>query len=92
MTNGGKHRAAAEITVTQPAVPEEDEKDTAQTESNNDSNYDNNDQGTKTEDTRGNALPETATANYQFLLWGTLILVSGGILLVIYKRKSTINE
>ncbi|QGQ48441.1 hypothetical protein E6W99_21885 [Metabacillus sediminilitoris] len=37
-------------------------------------------------------MPETATANYQFLLWGKVILLSGGILLVIYKRKSTINE
>lgn len=35
----------------------------------------------------GNNLPNTATSNYSFLLYGGLILVSGGILYFIAKRK-----
>ncbi|MFP7472599.1 choice-of-anchor I family protein [Niallia taxi] len=41
-------------------------------------NDDNND---------GNALPDTATSNYSFLLYGGIILAGGGILYFIAKRK-----
>jgi len=41
------------------------------------------------ESKEGNNLPNTATSNYSFLLYGGLILVSGGILYFIAKRKLT---
>lgn len=111
-TNGGKHSATAEITVTQPAATDEDEDDVNGTpvpgsndDNKDDENKNNNadnkerngneedkDQGIPTVETNGNTLPDTATTNYQFLLWGTVILVAGGALFIIYKRKGAIKE
>ena len=104
-TNDGKHSATAEITVTQPATNDEDkeEDDVNETpapgskdDDNKNGNVNNGDKDqdkkTPTVETNGNTLPDTATTNYQFLLWGTVVLVVGGALLIIYKRKAATNE
>jgi LPXTG-motif cell wall-anchored protein len=60
------------------------------TDNNETPNNESNDQTENTE-TSNNELPDTATNHYQFLLWGLVIIVAGGVLFIGYKRKK-INE
>ncbi len=96
-TNGGKFTATTAITVTQPAPPAVDggNSGTPVPESNNtikDVNTNTNLQNDQPKVLSGNKLPDTATNTYDILLWGATLIVIGGVLYIVYRRKNNSKE
>lgn len=92
-THDGEHTAEALVTVNQPAAVHEEETEQEETidevdtvveeiENSTNSNQDS-------DETASNTLPETATANYQYILWGLLLASAGGILYLNYRRRTS---
>ncbi|MDL0437563.1 MULTISPECIES: choice-of-anchor I family protein [unclassified Niallia] len=86
-------------TETGSKIPDEEtssqnDQDNSSTENSSDNNSNESDNTEVVEtvagnddNNDGNALPDTATSNYSFLLYGGIILAGGGILYFIAKRK-----
>ncbi|WP_342431242.1 choice-of-anchor I family protein [Neobacillus sp. FSL H8-0543] len=83
-TKDGKHTATTAITVTQIAPPVVEDEKVETPISGSDSNKENN--------KNGNKLPNTATNNYHILLLGATLISIGGVLYIVFRRKSTILE
>lgn len=101
-TDQGTDTGTDEDTETDTNLPDEDtssqdDQDNSGNENSNDNNSNESDDNVEVVETvsanddnndgNGNTLPDTATSNYSFLLYGGIILAGGGILYFIAKRR-----